>query len=96
MGKKFFGNELNKRALTKIKFLPKEYAQLQETVIIADYVGIAIFTESKHFAQTILVTILMGDDTVIKNILSEILSISKKQNITYVLLQWIKIKSKWT
>jgi sugar-specific transcriptional regulator TrmB len=43
-----FGNELNKKPLTKIKFLPKEYAQLQETVIIGDYVGIAIFTENPY------------------------------------------------
>ncbi|MFC1728075.1 TrmB family transcriptional regulator [Nanoarchaeota archaeon] len=43
-----FGNELNKRRLTKIKFLPKEYAQLQETIIIGDYVGIAIFTENPY------------------------------------------------
>ncbi|KYK26680.1 hypothetical protein AYK26_07280 [Euryarchaeota archaeon SM23-78] len=43
-----FGDELNKRPLTKIKFLPKEYAQLQETIIIKDYVGIAIFTENPY------------------------------------------------
>ncbi|MFH0949372.1 MAG: helix-turn-helix domain-containing protein, partial [Candidatus Aenigmatarchaeota archaeon] len=42
---KDFGDKLNKKPLTKIKFLPKEYAQLQETIIIGDYVGIAIFTE---------------------------------------------------
>jgi len=43
-----FGNELNKKHLTKIRFLPKEYAQLQETVIIGEYVGIAIFTENPY------------------------------------------------
>lgn len=43
-----FGNELSKRPLTKIRFLPKEYAQLQETIIIGDYVGIAIFTEKPY------------------------------------------------
>jgi len=43
-----FGNELNKRRLTKIKFLPKEYAQLQETITIGDYVGIAIFAENPY------------------------------------------------
>ncbi len=43
-----FGNELNKKKLTKIKFLPKEYAQLQETIIIGDYVGITIFTENPY------------------------------------------------
>ncbi|MBW2977780.1 hypothetical protein KY331_02960 [Candidatus Woesearchaeota archaeon] len=45
---KKFGNQLNKRRLTNIKFLPKEYAQLQETIIIGDYVGIAIFTENPY------------------------------------------------
>ena len=43
-----FGNELNKKSITKIKFLPKEYAQLQETIIIGNYVGIAIFTENPY------------------------------------------------
>lgn len=43
-----FGNKLNKRPLTNIKFLPKEYAQLQETVIIGDFVGIVIFTENPY------------------------------------------------
>ena len=43
-----FGTNLNKKRLTNIKFLPKEYAQLQETVIIGDYVGIAIFTENPY------------------------------------------------
>ena len=43
-----FGIELNKRHLTNIKFLPKEHAQLQETIIIGDYVGIAIFTENPY------------------------------------------------
>lgn len=43
-----FGNELKKKTITKIKFLPKGYAQLQETVIIGDYVGIAIFTENPY------------------------------------------------
>ena len=43
-----FGNELNKKPLTKIRFLPKEYAQLQETIIIGEYVGIAIFTENPY------------------------------------------------
>jgi len=43
-----FGNKMNKRKLTKVKFLPKEHAQLQETIIIGDYVGIAIFTENPY------------------------------------------------
>lgn len=42
------GNELNRKPKTHIRFLPKEYAQLQETIIIGDYVGIAIFTENPY------------------------------------------------
>lgn len=43
-----FGQELNKKPLTKIKFLPREYAQLQETIIIGDYVGLAIFAANPY------------------------------------------------
>ena len=43
-----FGDELNKRAHTQIKFLPKEYSKLQETIIIGDFVGIAIFTGNPY------------------------------------------------
>lgn len=43
-----FGNRLNKKRLTTIKFLPKEYAQLQETIICGDLVGIAIFTDKPY------------------------------------------------
>jgi len=43
-----FGNNLNKKPMTNVRFLSKEYAQLQETVIIGDYVGIAIFTENPY------------------------------------------------
>jgi sugar-specific transcriptional regulator TrmB len=43
-----FGNMLNKKSYTNIRFLPKEYAQLQETIIIGDFVGIAIFTENPY------------------------------------------------
>jgi len=43
-----FGNELNQKPLTRIKFLPEEYAQLQETIVIGACVGIAIFTESPY------------------------------------------------
>jgi len=45
---KEFGTNLNKRPLTSIRFLPKTYAQLQETIIIGDFVGIAIFTENPY------------------------------------------------
>lgn len=43
-----FGNELNKRPFTSIKFLSREFEQLQETVIIGDHVGISIFTENLY------------------------------------------------
>lgn len=45
-----FGEELNRKnkKLTTIKFLPDEFAQLQETIIIGDSVGIAIFTENPY------------------------------------------------
>lgn len=43
-----FGEELNRATLTTIKFLPKEFAQLQETVIIGSLVGIAIFTDDPY------------------------------------------------
>mgnify|MGYP001359123548 CR=1 FL=1 len=45
---KKFGEELNKKKMSDIRFLPKEYAQLQETIIIGDYVGIAIFKDSPY------------------------------------------------
>lgn len=43
-----FGNMLNRKSYTNIRFLPKAYAQLQETIIIGDFVGIAIFTENPY------------------------------------------------
>jgi sugar-specific transcriptional regulator TrmB len=43
-----FGNELNKKQRTKIRFLPKQHEQLQETIICGDYVGIAIFAENPY------------------------------------------------
>lgn len=43
-----FGQELNKLKLTNIRFLPSEYEQLQETIILGDNVGIAIFTENPY------------------------------------------------
>ncbi len=43
-----FGEELKKRPLTNIKFLSGKFEQLQETIIIGDYVGIAIFTENPY------------------------------------------------
>ena len=43
-----FGNNLNKKPLTKIRFLSPEYEQLVETIVYGDYVGIIIFTESPY------------------------------------------------
>jgi HTH-type transcriptional regulator, sugar sensing transcriptional regulator len=43
-----YGNELNKMPFTHIKFLPQEFAQLTETVIIGDRVGIIIFTSEPY------------------------------------------------
>lgn len=45
---KKFGEELKKKPHTQIKFLPQEFEQLTETIIIGDYVGIAIFTEEPY------------------------------------------------
>lgn len=43
-----FGEKLGKKPYTSIRFLPGSYAQLQETVICGDHVGIAIFTENPY------------------------------------------------
>ncbi|MEK6867998.1 MAG: helix-turn-helix domain-containing protein [Nanoarchaeota archaeon] len=43
-----FGNELNRKQLTSVRFLAAQYEQLQETVIRGDYVGIIIFTENLY------------------------------------------------
>jgi sugar-specific transcriptional regulator TrmB len=43
-----FGEKLGKKKLTQIKYLGKEFEQLQETIIIGDYVGIAIFTSEPY------------------------------------------------
>jgi len=43
-----FGKELNKRKLSKVKFLPQEFEQLTETIIIGDFVAIVMFTENPY------------------------------------------------
>jgi HTH-type transcriptional regulator, sugar sensing transcriptional regulator len=43
-----FGKELNKKRLTKIKFLPHQFAQLTETVIVGNKVAVAVFTENPY------------------------------------------------
>ena len=45
---RMFGEELNKKPITKIKFLSQEFEQLQETAICGDYVAIAIFSEEPY------------------------------------------------
>ncbi len=45
---KELGSELNQLSYTEIRFLPKEFEQLTETVIIGDYVAIAIFTQEPY------------------------------------------------
>jgi len=43
-----FGEELNKRQLSSVRFLSQEFEQLTETVIIGDYVAIVMFTENPY------------------------------------------------
>jgi sugar-specific transcriptional regulator TrmB len=40
-----FGNFLHNKPLSQVRFLPAEFEQFQETVIVADYVAITIFTD---------------------------------------------------
>jgi len=43
-----FGNKLNKKPLTNIRFLSQEYEQLVETIIFGEYAAIIIFTENPY------------------------------------------------
>lgn len=43
-----YGESLNKLSYTEIRFLPQEFEQLSETIIIGDYVAIAIFTKDPY------------------------------------------------
>jgi len=45
---KDYAKQLNKIPLTKIKLLPRKFEQLQETVIVGDLIGIAIFTQNPY------------------------------------------------
>jgi len=45
---KDYAKQLNKLPLTKIRLLPREFEQLQETVIIGDMVAIVIFTQNPY------------------------------------------------
>src|SRR3989338_7497327 len=42
------GKEIAKNPLTKIRYVDKEFAQFQETVISGDFVAIAVFTENPY------------------------------------------------
>jgi sugar-specific transcriptional regulator TrmB len=43
-----FGEELNKRPLSQVRFMPQQFEQLTETVIVGDKVAIIVFTESPY------------------------------------------------
>jgi hypothetical protein len=40
--------DLVKRPKSKVKYVSKEFAQFQETVIAGDYVAIVVFTENAY------------------------------------------------
>jgi sugar-specific transcriptional regulator TrmB len=42
------GSDISKKKMSKIKYLAKDFAQFQETVIVGDYVAIAVFTENPY------------------------------------------------
>ena len=42
------GKEIEKNPLTKIRYVDKEFAQFQETIIVGDYVAIAVFSENPY------------------------------------------------
>ncbi|MEK6890723.1 MAG: helix-turn-helix domain-containing protein [Nanoarchaeota archaeon] len=42
------GKDIQKKRLTDIRYLSKEFAQFQETVIVGEYVAIAVFTENPY------------------------------------------------
>ena len=45
---KTFGKHLTQRPLSKARYLSKDLAQFQETVIVGDYVSICVFTENAY------------------------------------------------
>lgn len=45
---RIFGNELIKKQISKVKFLPADFAQFQETVIMGDLVAITLFTKNAY------------------------------------------------
>jgi len=45
---KWGGKDIAKNPLTKIRYVDKEFAQFQETVIVGDFVAIAVFSENPY------------------------------------------------
>ncbi|MGV8086208.1 MAG: TrmB family transcriptional regulator [Candidatus Woesearchaeota archaeon] len=45
---KQIGTDIESKKLTKIRYLSKEFAQFQETVIVGDYVAINVFSENAY------------------------------------------------
>lgn len=45
---RIFGTDLTKRPISKVRYVSKEFAQFQETVIVGDYVAINVFTENAY------------------------------------------------
>ncbi|MBI5880896.1 hypothetical protein HZB90_02080 [archaeon] len=43
-----FGEELNKRPLSQVRFMPQQFEQLTETVIAGDKVALIVFTENPY------------------------------------------------
>ncbi len=43
-----FGNELNKKKLSQVRFLPSQFAQLTETVIVGNKVALIVFTANPY------------------------------------------------
>ena len=45
---RIFGDELNKKTISKVKYLPAKFTQFQETVIVGDLVAITLFTKNAY------------------------------------------------
>jgi sugar-specific transcriptional regulator TrmB len=45
---KEIGKHISKKPLSKVRYLTKEFAQFQETIIVGEYVAIAVFTENPY------------------------------------------------
>lgn len=45
---KYIGEDVKKRKISKVKYLPENFAQFQETVIVEDYVAINVFSNDGY------------------------------------------------